>query len=233
MLAGAVAVPLGSMTAMAQGQAQSTAAQSSPSSPNDVAQAYVAALDAGNRAAANELIADDGELAKWSRREFAWVSGFEIEYVRFRVVEETDQDIIGEVELTIAETKGTVEYRFRETDSGWKLWEALDGFRTNDTPRPADVASAYVAALDADNRNAANALIASDGELSAWTPQEFEWVGAFDIELVDFSVVERRNTAVIADLRVAISGTTRTLRYEFRQVGADESKLWRSLTGLR
>jgi hypothetical protein len=108
------------------------------------------------------------------------------------VVEKTGRDVIGEVELTIAETKGTVEYRFRETDSGWKLWEALDGLRTNDTPGPEDVASAYVAALDADNRNAANALIASDGKLSTWTPQEFEWVGAFDIELVDFSADARR-----------------------------------------
>jgi hypothetical protein len=221
------------MTAMAQGQEQSTAGQSSPSSPDDVAQAYVAALDAANRAAANDLIADDGELAKWSRREFAWVGGFEIEYVGFQVVEKTGRDVIGEVELTIAETKGVVEYRFRETDSGWKLWEAFDGLRTNNTPGPADVASAYVAALDADNRNAANALIASDGELSVWSPQEFQWVGAFDIELVDFNVVERRDTGVIADLRVAIAGTTRTLRYEFRQVGSDGWKLWRSLTGLR
>ena len=218
---------------MAQGQAQSTAAQSSPSSPNDVAQAYVAALDAGNRAAANDLIADDSELAKWSQREFAWVGGFEIEYVGFRVVEKTGRDIVGEVELTIAETEGIVEYRFRETDSGWKLWEALDGLRTNDTPRPADVASAYVAALDADNRDAANALIASDGALSVWTPQEFEWVGAFDIELVEFTIVERRDAGVITDLLVAVGSTTRTLRYEFRQVETDEWKLWRSLTGLR
>jgi hypothetical protein len=221
------------MTAIAQSRGQSTAAPSSPSSPDDVAQAYVAALDAANRAAANDLIADDGELAKWSQREFAWVGGFDIEYVGFRVVKETGRDTIGEVELTIAETEGIVRYRFRETDRGWKLWEALDGLRTNDTPGPADVASAYVAALDADNRNAANALIASDGELSAWTPQEFEWVGAFDIELVDFNLVERRDTGVIADLPVAIAGTTRTLRYEFRQVETDEWRLWRSLTGLR
>jgi hypothetical protein len=237
--AGVVALVVGSTAVAGQVHEQPTVhrfdgEQSDPSSPEDVAQAYVAALDAGNRAAANDLIADDGELDPWGRRAFGWIDAFEIEYVGFRTLEADGRDVVGEIRLTVAGTDGSARYRFRETDDGdWTIWESIDGLRTNDGTGPAETAAAYVAALDADNRAAANDLIADDGELAPWSRREFEWVGAFDIGLVGVDTVDRRDGSVTADLDVTIAGTTEQLRYEFRRVERGEWKLWRSLTGLR
>jgi hypothetical protein len=237
--AGILAVPVGLTTVGKRVQAQAPTSdtadrRSDPdrSSPAAVGRAYVAALDAGNRAAANELIAADGPLEPWSRRAFDWVGGFDIEFVDFRVVDESGRGVVADIDVTVAGADGTVRYRFRETDDGWHLWAAVEGLRTDVGSGPAEAAAAYVAALDAGNRAAANELIAADGDLAPWTRREFGWVAAFEFEFVGFRTVERRGKEVVGDVTLTVAGTERTLRYRVRETD-DGWHLWAGPDGLR
>jgi len=103
----------------------------------------------------------------------------------------------------------------------------------SDPSSPADAAAAYVAAFDADDRAAANELIADDGPLDPWSRREFDWVDAFDVRLVGFDAVRRRDASVTAELDVALAGTTERLTYELRRGDGGEWRLWRSPAGLR
>jgi hypothetical protein len=205
--------------------------------PGDTARAYIEALDAGNRTMANELIAPGGKLDPWSRQEFNWVDSFDIDYVGFETVEQHKESAIADITVTVAGNSGTVRYRFRKTESGWMIWEAIDGFRSTQTPQTnaEAVAEAYVAALDAGNRGAVNELIADDGELSAWSSREFGWVGAFDFEFVSFTAVrtDADGDEVIGDIEIEIGGERETVRYRFRETSAGSVELWASIGGLR
>jgi hypothetical protein len=233
--AGALALSLGSAAAAGRSLGGSAQRPVDPSSPRDVAEAYVATLDAGARAAANELIAEDGELDPWSEGEFRWVESFEFEFTGFRVVEETDRTVLGAIELTLGGTAGTVRYRFRRTDAGdWRIGAAVDGLRTGaEQPSgPAAVARSYVAALDADDRAAANELIAEDADLERWSERRFEWVGSFEFGFVDFRRLETAGDRVVGNVELEVDGQRGTVRYEFRETGGGW-KLWRSIDGLR
>jgi hypothetical protein len=239
--AGALALPAGGTAAAERVRGRTTESppevdRSDPSSPADAAAAYVAALDAGDRAAANELIADDGPLDPWSRREFDWVGSFEIEYVGFRTVEDDGREVVGDVELTVAGNDGRVRYRFREAeDGGWRIRESIDGLRTEGEAGTgaADAAAAYVAALDAGNRAAANELIADGGPLVPWSRREFDWVGAFGFEFVGFRTVEDAGREVVGDVELRLAGSRRTVRYRFRETGGGGWEVWESIDGLR
>jgi hypothetical protein len=242
--AGVLALPVGAATAAGRTRArQSTDDTGSRygadrSSPAAVARAYVAALDAGNRAAANELIAADGPLEPWSSQAFRWVGGFDIGFVDFRVVDDTGRDVVADLDVRIAGTDGTVRYRFRETEAGWHLWAAVDGLRTDaavgaaSESGPAETVEAYVAALDAGNRAAANAAIAAEGDLAPWSRREFAWVGAFEFSFVDFRTVARRGDEVVGEVTLTVAGAERTLRYRVRETDAGW-RLWAAPDGLR
>lgn len=200
-----------------------------------VAEAYVTALDAGNRGAVNELIADDGELSEWSPREFRWVGAFDFEFVGFDTVRADSTGIVGDVEIGIAGDSETLRYRFRETTAGnVELWAPVRGVRTTGTGRvsPKAAADAYVAALDEGSREKTNALIADAGQLEPWSDRDFEWAQAFSIELVDFEATRRRDDSVVADLTVRLADTTEPVTYEFRRVDSGW-KLWEGLEGIR
>ena len=93
--------------------------------------------------------------------------------------------------------------------------------RTRDTlpeqNHPADIARAYIEALDAGNRTMANELIAPGGKLTPWSQPEFDWVDSFDIDYVGFETVEQRKENAIADITVTIAGNSGTVRYRFRK----------------
>jgi hypothetical protein len=203
--------------------------------PEDVARAYIEALDAGNRAMANAFLVPRGELDRWSRREFVWVDSFEIEYVGFETVARRDGDVIADIELTIAGNDGTVRYRFRETADGWTIWEAVEGLRSAQEPDTnADaVAEAYVAALNAGNRGAVNELIADDGTLAKWSSRQFDWVGAFEFEFISFHTVRTDDDGVVGDIRLEVGGNRRTVRYRFRETAAGSVELWAPVSGIR
>jgi hypothetical protein len=241
--AGVLALPVGAGTAAGRAQTRrstddsGSGSEADRSSPAAVARAYVAALDAGNRAAANELIAADGPLEPWSSQAFRWVGGFDIGFVDFRVVDDTGRDVVADLDVRIAGTDGTVRYRFRETEAGWHLWAAVDGLRTDAAAAapesgPAETVEAYVAALDAGNRAAANAAIAAEGDLAPWSRREFAWVGAFEFSFVDFRTVARRGDEVVGEVTLTVAGAERTLRYRVRETDAGW-RLWAAPDGLR
>jgi hypothetical protein len=193
----------------------------------------VAVLNANNRAAANDLIADSGDLAVWSAQEFEWVSAFEFEFVNFQTVRIEDKDVIGDIELRIADEKRTVRYRFREFAAGkLELWAAIDGIRTPVAKSARAAGNAYVRALDNADREETNSLIAESGQVEPWSAQDFNWVRAFSIELVDFEVTKRQKDSVIADLTLQIDDSTGSVTYEFRHVNGGW-KLWRGIRGIR
>lgn len=206
------------------------------SSPAATAQAYVSALNAGDREAANALIAESGDLDTWDQREFGWVGAFEFEFVGFQTVSEEEHGVIGEVVLTIDGNEGTVRYRFRELNSGdWKLWESVDGlrFESEGTATVEEAAQSYVAALDDSDRERANELIAETGELAPWGSRAFDWVGAFEFELVEFRTVSTTDRETTGEIDLTIGGNEETVRYRFRNVGDGGWKLWESVDGLR
>jgi len=99
-------------------------------------------------------------------------------------------------------------------------------------PSPQAIAAAYVRALDDADRNATNELIANEAPLEPWSPTEFEWVAAFDIDFVRFETVEEGDTNVIGDITMSIAGNTNTVRYRFRRV-ENEWLIWSAPDGLR
>lgn len=233
--AGAAVVPVGSAASEATPSGQTGDNLPEQTSPRHAACTYVNALAADDRALANAVIASDGRLDPWSQRGFAWVGSFDIEYVGFETVKERSDGIVGDIALRIAGNDGTVRYRFRETERGWRIWEAIDGLRsTGDSNEAArSVAEAYVTALDAGNRGAVNELIADDGELSAWSRREFGWVGAFDFEFVGFETVRTEGDEVVADIDLAIDGNEETVRYRFRESSDGSVELWAAVGGVR
>jgi hypothetical protein len=198
------------------------------------AEAYVTALNAGNRGAVNELIADDGALSAWSSQEFEWVGAFEFEFGGFQTVRTNGNEIVGDVELTIAGNEQTLRYRFREVAPGRvELSAPVAGLRTTGEPSAEAAADAYLTALETADRDRTNKLIADTGQLAPWSGQEFEWVRAFEFELVGFEATEQQNDSVVADLTVRIADTTAAVSYEFRRIDAVGWKLWDAPDGIR
>jgi hypothetical protein len=208
---------------------------SDPVAPRSSAEAYVAAIDAGDRRRANELVADDGALEPWSEREFEWVPAFDIQYAGAEIETRTGDSATASIDLVISGTRERLRYRLREVDDEWRLWAALDGLRSAalgpSTPRA--VATAYVSALDAGDRQRANELIAPDGPLDPWSEREFEWVPAFDVGLVRFEPLERRDRQVVADLTMTVGGNEGAVRYTFRRADPTGWRVWEALDGLR
>lgn len=171
-----IILPAGQTAATSVVSERTTRTDTTPeqSHSEDTAQAYIKALDAGNRQAVNKLIASHGDLDQWSRQEFAWVDSFEFEYLGCETVEQHTGSVMTDIKLRIAENSDTIRYRFRETKAGWMIWEAIDGLRSASAHPPETdakaVAEAYVAALDA----RVNELIAAAGELSPWSSQGFD-----------------------------------------------------------
>jgi hypothetical protein len=232
---GTIAFPLGHTAATASVSERTRDTRPDQSHPEAVARAYIEALDAGDRRMANELIATHGNLDHWSRQEFTWVDSFEIDYIGFETVEQRDGCVLADVELTIAGNSGTVRYRFREVESEWLVWEAVDGLRSEQelTTNAQAVAEAYVTALDAGNRGAVNELIADAGELSKWSSREFGWVGAFNFEFISFTTVRTDETEVTGDIELEIAGDRETVRYRFREATDGSIELWAPVGGLR
>jgi hypothetical protein len=132
--------------------------------------------------------------------------------------------------MTIGGNRGTLRDRFRENSAGdWKFWEAVDGLRSS----PSAVAREFVTALDADDRTAVNQTIADDGELDEWTGDEFDWVGAFEIDFLDFQTVRADDKGVVGEIDMAVAGNEGSLKYRFRQNSAGDWKLWEAVDGLR
>lgn len=207
-----------------QAQGTETATETNASA---AAKAYVTALNADNRGAVNELIADDGALSAWSSREFEWVGAFEFEFVGFQAVSTDGNEIVGDIELAIAGNEQTLRYRFQEVAAGRvELSAPVAGLRTTGEPSAAAAADAYLTALETADRVRANELIADAGQLDPWSEREFEWVGAFSLELVGFEPTQQRTDSVVADLTVRIAGTTASVRCEFRRIDAVGWKLW-------
>ncbi|SDJ19963.1 hypothetical protein SAMN05216226_10197 [Halovenus aranensis] len=224
VLAGAGTIALGTAVGSAG------AANTESGSPEAVAREFVTALDAGDRTAVNRTIADDSELDEWAPREFNWVGAFEIAFVDFRTVNHAGRGVTGAVTMTIGGNRETLRYRFRENSAGdWKLWEAVDGLRSS----PSAVAREFVTALDADDRTAVNQTIADDGELDEWTGDEFDWVGAFEIDFLDFQTVRADDRGVVGEIDMAVAGNEGSLKYRFRQNSAGDWKLWEAVDGLR
>ena len=206
------------------------------SSPEATARAYVAALDTADRTAVNELIADAGDLAPWSSEEFDWVEAFAFEFERFHGVEAEERAVVGDIDITIGGEDGPpFRYRFRELDTGrWKLWESLDGlrFQAEGGLTPRDAAESYIEALDGTDLEAANELIADDGDLDPWTSQGFDWVEAFAFEFVGFRTVRDDGQDVIGEIDFTIGGNDGPpYRYRFRELDTGRWKLWESLDG--
>ncbi|ERG91297.1 MAG: hypothetical protein J07HQW1_01331 [Haloquadratum walsbyi J07HQW1] len=198
-----------------------------------VAEAYVAALDARNRGAVNELIAAAGELSPWSSQEFDWVSAFEFELVNFDTVRTDDTEVIADIDIAIDDNKETTRYQFRETTAGnIELWAAIGGLRTTGEISPEAAADAYVAALDNGTKKKVNDLIADAGPLDPWSSQDFQWVRAFAIDLVDFDIRRRQDDSAVARLLVRLSDATNPVIYEFRRVD-NGWKLWTEIEGIR
>jgi hypothetical protein len=232
---GMMAFPVGHTAATTPVSEQTENTLQDQSNPEDVARAYIEALDAGNRTMANGFIASQGELEPWSRQEFVWVDSFDIEYVGFETVKQRIDSSIGDITVSIAENNDTVRYRFRERETGWMIWEAFDGLRSPQklqTDAKA-VAEAYVTALDAGNRGVANELIADNGELSTWSSEEFDWVSAFDFEFISFTTVRTDEEEVTGDIDIEVAGQRETVRYQFRETNAGSVELWASIGGLR
>lgn len=233
--AGTMVVPVSSAVATESASMATEGGLPRQDSPSRAAQTYINALDAGDRTRVNEVIAPTGALSNWSRTEFAWVESFEIEYVGFETVEKRRGDIIGEIKLTIAGNTGTARYRFREADHGWRIWDAVDGLRSTEnlSENAEAVAEAYVAALDAGNRDAVNDLIATGGELSKWSSREFEWVTAFEFDFLDFEADKITGDEVIGDIELTIDGNKETVRYRFHDTGAGRVELYSAVGGIR
>lgn len=231
-----------------------SAGRTADSSPQATAEAYVEALDAADRDAANELIATEGPLDPWSATEFDWADAFDINVVEvkapersitsdskislvageldmsivaFETLEEGDNDAIGDITISLGGSTSTVRYRFRKVGGEWLIWDALDGLRVNTTvhPTPRSAARSYIKTLDAGDRYGVNAVIADAGELEPWSVDEFDWVHAFDFEFVGFETLEEGPGDVIGDVTVTIGDNTETVRYRFRKT-KNEWMLW-------
>lgn len=239
-----------------------SADQSTASSPRATAEAYIEALDAGDRDAANELIATEGPLEPWSTTEFDWVdafdfefigtetsekslketigqialsaSGFEIRLVAFEPIEENDDTVIGDITIAIAGETDTVRYHFRRIEDEWLIWAAIDGLRSSTAANtsPGSAARMYVEALDAGDRDAVNELIATDGAIDTWSSSEFDWVEAFDFEFVGFDLLEENDGYVRGNITMTIDGNTGAVKYEFRRIEG-EWLVWESDGSLR
>jgi hypothetical protein len=238
--AGLAALPVvaatSSQTILAPTDDQAQSSRTDYSSPEETAKAYISALDTADRKGANELIADDGNLAPWSDRAFDWVEAFEFAFEGFQSVKDEDREVIGDVDLTVDGNDGPpCRYRFRELDTGrWKLWESLDGlrFEAEGGLTARDAAELYINALNAADREAANELIADSGEINPWTPQGFNWVKAFKFEFVGFSLVRRDGQEAIGDVDFTVDGNDGPpRRYRFRELDTGRWKLWESLDG--
>lgn len=237
--ASTVALPVGHAAATGSGSGRKTTERTEHNcselctNARAVAEAYVAVLNASNRASVNNLIADSGDLSEWSKREFEWVSAFDFEFVSFQTIRIEDKDVIGDIELRIADEKRTVRYRFREFAAGnLELWAAISGLRTPVAKSARAAGNAYVTALNNADREKTNSLIAKQGQVKPWSAQDFRWVRAFSIELVDFEVTKRKENSVIADLTLQIDDSAGSVTYEFRHVNGGW-QLWRSIRGIR
>jgi hypothetical protein len=93
------------------------------------ADAYVAALNDGDKETANELIADTGQLEPWSEQDLEWVQAFSIELVDFAVTERQDDSVVAKLTIRLADATEPVTYEFRRAENGWKLWAGLEGIR--------------------------------------------------------------------------------------------------------
>jgi len=239
-----------------------SADQSTDSSPQATAEAYIEALDAGDRDAANDLIATEGPLDPWSTTEFDWVGafdfefietetperslrdttgqialsarGFEIRLVAFEPIEESGDSVIADITISIAGNTDTVRYQFRKIEDEWLIWAAIDGLRSDTAANttPESTARTYVKALDAGDRDAVNDLIAAEGTLDTWSSSEFDWVGAFDFEFVGFEAYDEDDDNVLGDVTMTIDGNTRTVEFEFRRIEG-EWLVWESDGSLR
>jgi hypothetical protein len=228
-------VPISDTAAAEATSSQTGSNPPDQTSPRHVARTYIESLAAGDRASVNEVIATAGELDRWSANEFTWVNKFEIEFVNFELIEKRRDSIIGDITLTIAKNTGTVRYQFRKTDSGWRIWDAIDGFRStqNLTASAEAVAETYITALDAGNRGAVNELLAADGQLSKWSSREFGWVNAFNFQFQDFKPVRTTGNEVIGDIEFAIDGNEETVRYVFQEANTGRVKLYAAINGIR
>lgn len=239
-----------------------SADQNTDSSPRATAEAYIEALDAGDRDAANDLIATEGPLDPWSTTEFGWVGafdfefietetperslrdtkgqialsarGFEIRFVAFEPIKESGDTAIGDITISIAGNTDTVRYQFRKIEDEWLIWAAIDGLRSDTAANmtPESTARTYVKALDAGDRDAVNDLIAVEGTLDTWSSSEFDWVVAFDFEFVGFEAYDENEDKVLGDVTMTIDGNTGTVEYEFRRIEG-EWLVWESDGSLR
>ncbi len=95
---------------------------------------FVTAVREDDTRAANDLVADDGEIGRWGRAAVLELSAFEPRLVGFDVVEEGDGRVVADVTVEVQGSgqtfEETVRYEFREVDGEWKLWRAVgDGLR--------------------------------------------------------------------------------------------------------
>lgn len=91
---------------------------------------FLAAIREYDTERVNDLVADDGEIDRWGRREVRNLSVFEPRLVEFEIVEESETAVTADVTVGIrgSATDGeeTIRYEFREVDGEWKLWRAVD-----------------------------------------------------------------------------------------------------------
>lgn len=104
---------------------------------------------------------------------------------------------------------------------------------SQDRSAPEATAQAYVSALDADDREAVNGLIAEDGPLEAWGRTEFSWVSAFEFEFVELQTTAEDDRSVTGDVVLTVGGKEGTVRYRFRELDDGGWRLWESVDGLR
>ena len=119
--------------------------------------------------------------------------------------------------MRIADEKRTVRYRFRESAAGnLELWAAISGLRTPVPKSARAVGNAYVTALNNADREKTKSFISKQGQVKPWSAQDFKWMRAFSIELVNFEVTKRQGNSVIADLTLQIDDSAGSVMYEFR-----------------
>jgi flagellin FlaB len=100
-----------------------------PGGLEGTAQAFVTAVDNGNRERVNELIADEGEMDSWSAEDRSYAAENSYEMTDFAVVER-DGDV-AKVDITMRVSDGqvtettTVRYELHRIDGEWKFWNVL------------------------------------------------------------------------------------------------------------
>lgn len=95
--------------------------------PDDVVEAFIGAIQDGDREAANDLIHPDSPQGEFSEEEWEEAQGFDTIEVEILEVEENDDEATVTSEMTVGWDGETMtdetEWVLRTHDGEWKIWE--------------------------------------------------------------------------------------------------------------